>query len=72
MLLYKYDTYNCDYLPHTIFRFYLTDLQNKYIFLFPILRFLPQKLPTVTQRSVSQENVFRKSKKTIDFFFAKL
>ena len=35
------DTYNCDYLKHSTFRFNLIDLSVKYIFPFPILRFLP-------------------------------
>ena len=33
--------YNCDYLPHVKFRFYLIVFQL-FIFQFPILRFLPQ------------------------------
>ena len=58
--------FNCDYLPHTTFRFYLihfqlnTDFPSQFLLRFVF--FLTVKSPSVTQRSVSQENAFRKSK----------
>ena len=36
-------------------------------FPFPILRFFTVKSPGVTQRSASQENAFKKSKKPVGF-----
>ena len=39
----------------------------KYRFLFPILRFFTVKSPSVTQRSISQENAFKKSKNRSPF-----
>ena len=57
------DTYNCDYLKHSTFRFNLgpNRFSVKYRFPFPILRFFTVKSPSVTQRSVSQENAYKKS-----------
>ena len=40
----------------------------KHKFTFPILSFFTVKSPSVTQRSVSQENAFKKSKKQSPFF----
>ena len=62
------DTYNCDYLQHSTFRFnlidfQLTDFPSKFC-VFTV------KSSSVTQRSVSQENVFKKSKNPLPFFFA--
>ena len=54
------DTYNCDYLKHSTFRFNLidfqlnTDLQINFAF-------FTVKSPSVTQRSVSQEYAYKKS-----------
>ena len=60
-------TYNCGYLQHSTFRFNLIDFQvntdfpsQTYIF--------TVKTHTITQRSVSQENAFKKSKKPSPFF----
>ena len=56
------DTYNCDYLKHNTFRFNLIDFQLNTdspsqfcVFYFTV------KSPSVTQRSVSQENAYKKS-----------
>ena len=58
--LHMCDTYNCDYLKHSTFCFNLIDFQlNR--FPFPILRFLTVKSPSITERSVSQENAHKKS-----------
>ena len=55
------DTYNCDYLLHTTFRFHFiidfhlnTDYPSQ-VCVFTV------KSPSVTQRSVSQENAYKKS-----------
>ena len=50
----------CDYLPHTIFRFCPIDFQLKISL--PNFAFFNIKLPSVTQRSVSQEKDFKKNK----------
>ena len=78
------DTYNCDYLPHTIiFRVYSinfrlnTDFPSQFcgvfllLFCF-VLFFYRQhgKSPSVTQRSTSQENAFKKSKNLSPPFFS--
>ena len=57
----------CDYLPHTTFRLYLINFQLKQISL-PNFAFSTVKSPSVTQRSVSQENAFKKRKKPVPFF----
>ena len=50
--------------PHFVF-------SDKYRFLFIILRvFLTVKSPSLTQRSVSQENAFKKSKYPSPYFFS--
>ena len=54
------DTYNCDYLKHSTFRFNLIDFQLNTIFL-PNFPLFTVKSPSVTQRSVSQENAYKKS-----------
>ena len=54
---------NCVYMPHTIF-------WVKYRFPFRILRFFTETSPSVTQRSVSQENAFKNSK-NLSLFFLK-
>ena len=51
-------THNCDYLPHT-FRF-IFQLDTDFPFQFCV--FITVKSPSVTQRSVFQENVFKKRK----------
>ena len=54
------DTYNCDYLQHSTFCFNLIDFQLNTDF--PSnFAFFTVKLSSVTQRSVSQENAYKKS-----------
>ena len=55
------DTYNCNYLQHNTFRLNLIDLQLNTDFPFQFCVFTV-KSPSVTQRSVSQENAFKQSK----------
>ena len=55
------DTYNCDYLPHTIFRFCQIDFQLDKDFLSEFCVFYRKITYSVTQRSVSQENSYKKS-----------
>ena len=64
------NTYNCDYLQHSTFHFNLIDFQLRQIS-FPKFAFFTVKSPSVTQRSVSQENAFKKSKNSflLPFFF---
>ena len=54
------DTYNCDYLKHNTFRFNLIvfqlDTDSP-----PNFAVFTVKSPSVTQRSVSQENAYKKS-----------
>ena len=53
------DTYDCDYLPHTTFRFYLIDFQlNTDSIPLSSFGFFTVKSPNVTERYVSQENAF--------------
>ena len=66
--LVHYDTYNCDYLPHTIFRFCLINFHSDTDFLSQFCVFTV-KSPTVTQRSVSLKNAFKKSKNPSAFLF---
>ena len=54
------DTYNCDYLKHSIFRFNLIDFQLNTDFPSQFASFTV-KSPSITQRSVSQENAYKKS-----------
>ena len=54
------DTYNCDYLKYSTFRFNLIDFQLNADFPFQFA-FFTVKSPTVTQRSVSQESAHKKS-----------
>ena len=61
------DTYNCDYLQHSTFRFHLTDFQLNTDFTSQFCVFTV-KSPSVTQRSVSQEYAFKKSKNLSPFF----
>ena len=56
------DTYNCDYLKHSTFRFNLIDFQLNTDF-----AFFTVKSPRVTQRLVSQENAYKKSKNPSPF-----
>ena len=60
MLLHMCDTYNCDYLRHIILRFNLIDFQLNTETL-PNFAFFTVKSTSVTQRSVSQENAYKKS-----------
>ena len=62
------DTYNFDYLQHSTFRFNLIDFQLNTDFPSQFCVFTV-KSPSVTQRSVSQENAFKKSKNPSPFFF---
>ena len=62
------DTYHCNYQPHTTIRFLLNQISVKYGLPFPILHFFTVKSLSFTQRSVSQENAFKKSKKPVAFF----
>ena len=56
------DTYNCDYLKHSTFRFNLIDFQLNTDFSSQFCGgFFTVKSPSVTQRSVSQENAYKKS-----------
>ena len=55
------DTYNYHYQKHNTFRFNFIDFQLYIDFPFPILRFFTVKSPSVIQRSVSQENAYKKS-----------
>ena len=54
------DTYNCDYLKHSTFRFYLIYVQLNTDFPSQFCIFTV-KSPSATQRSVSQENAYKKS-----------
>ena len=54
------DTYNCDYLKQSTFLFNLIDFQLNTDFL-PNFAFFNVKSPSATQRSVSQENAYKKS-----------
>ena len=53
---------NCDYLKCTIFNFYFMDFQIDIQVTLPNIVFFTVKSPSVTQRSVSQEHNFGKSK----------
>ena len=69
------DTYNCDGLQHSRFRFNLIDFQlntdfpSKFWVFYFILFFFTVKSPSITPRSVSQKNGFKKSKNPLPFFF---
>ena len=65
--MHKCDIYNYDYLQHTTFRFYSIDFQLNANFPSQLYVFTV-KSPNFTQRSVSQENVFEKSKNSSSFF----
>ena len=54
------DTYNCDYLKHSTFRFNLIDFHLNTDFL-SNFAFFTAKSPSDTQISVSQENAYKKS-----------
>ena len=54
------DTYNCDYLKHSTFRFNLIDFQLNIDFPSQFC-VITVNSPSVTQRSVSQENAYKKS-----------
>ena len=68
----KRNTYNCDYLPHAIFRFYRLDFQLNTDFLSQFFVFFTVNLPTITERAVSKENAFKKNRNQSAFFPAKL
>ena len=54
------DIYNCDYLKHSKIRFNLIDFQLNTYFPSQFCAFTV-KSPSVTQRSFSQENAYKKS-----------
>ena len=54
------DTHNCDYLKHSTFSFNLIDFQLNTDFPSQFCVFTA-KSPSVTRRSVSQENAYKKS-----------
>ena len=54
------DTYNCDHLKHSTFRFNLIDFQLNSDFPSQFCVFTV-KSPSITQRLVSQENAYKKS-----------
>ena len=60
------DTYNFDYLKHSKFRFTLTDFQLNTDFP-PQFCVFNAKSPSVTERSVSLENAYKKSSKLSPF-----
>ena len=62
-------TYNCDYLQYSTFRFNVFDFQLNTDFLSQFCFFFTVKSPSVTQRSVSQENAFKKEQKPVALFF---
>ena len=64
------DTYNCDYLRYSTFRFNLIDFQLNTEFPSQFCVFY-RKSPSVTQRSVSQENAYEKSSKNPSPFLHK-
>ena len=60
IFLHTCDTYNYDYLKYSTFRFNFIDFQL-YIDFPSQFCFFTVKSPSVTQRSVSQENAYKKS-----------
>ena len=70
ILLHVCDSYDCDYVQHTTFCFYLIDFQLNTNFPSKFCVFTV-KSPSVTQRSVSRDNAFEKSKIQSPFFFLK-
>ena len=62
------NTIHCDYLPHTTFCFYLINFQFNTDFPSQFCIFFTVKSSSVTQRLVSQENAFKKSKNPLVFF----
>ena len=61
------DTCNCDYLKHSTFRFNLIDFQLNRDFPSQFCVFTV-KSPSVTERSVTQGNVYKKSYNPSPFF----
>ena len=61
------DPNNCDYLQHITFTFNLIDFQLNTDFSSQLCVFY-RKSPSLAQRSVSQENAFKKSKNPSPFF----
>ena len=61
------DTYNGDYLKYSTFSFQLNRFSVKYRFPSPNFAFFTAKSPSDTQRSVSQENAYKKSKNPSPF-----
>ena len=60
ILWHMYDIYNCNYLRHSTFSFNLIDFQLNTDFPSQICVF-SVKSHSLTQRSVSQENAYKKS-----------
>ena len=67
ILLYMCDTYTCGYLKHSTFRFNLIDFQLNTDFPSQFCGLFTVKSPSVTQRSVSQENAYKKELKPVAF-----
>ena len=61
------DTYNYDFLWHITFRFYLIDFELHTDFPSQILLFYTVKSPFGIQRSVSQEDAFKKRRNLSPF-----
>ena len=59
--LHMCNIYNCDYLKHSTFRFNLIYFQLNTDFPSQFCVFFTVKSPSLTQRSVSQENAYKKS-----------
>ena len=70
ILLHMCNTYNCDYLQQSTFRFNFIDFQLNTDFPCQFCVFAV-KSPSVTQRSVSQENAYKRAKNR-RLFFTKL
>ena len=56
------DTYNCDHLKHSTFRFNLIGFHLNTDIPLPNFAFFTIKSSSVTQRPVSQENAYKKAK----------
>ena len=55
------DTYDCDYLKYSTFRFNLVNFPLNKDFPSQFCLFFTLKSPSVTKRSVSQENAYKKN-----------
>ena len=68
ILLHICDTCSCNYLQYSTFHFYQVDFQLNADFPSQFCGCFTLKSPGVAQRSVSQENAFKKSKNEWHFF----